>query len=119
MEEKSRYNTATIAEMTGGIILAHFEKDLKVRETAYQSESALEEQMIENLISQGYERLVVKSKGIIDLVEAEKLKEDSKRFIEKAISRGYVEYAGDELDRIIPPTSRRGGGRKKSRCLKK
>lgn len=50
-----------------------------------------------------------------------KLKEDSKRFIEKAVNKGYVEYAGDELDRIIPPTSRRQGARekRKTRYLKK
>ncbi len=55
------------------------------------------------------------------LVEEENLKEGSKRFIEKAIRKGYVEYAGDELDRIIPPTSRRGGERekKKEAVLKK
>lgn len=44
-----------------------------------------------------------------------KLKEDSKRFIEKAVNKGYVEYAGDELDRIIPPTSRRQGAREKKK----
>lgn len=52
---------------------------------------------------------------IKELLEEEKLKEDSKRFIEKAISKGYVEYAGDELDRIIPPTSRRQGAREKKK----
>lgn len=56
-----------------------------------------------------------KETKIKHLVEEEKLKEDSKRFIEKAIGKGYVEYAGDELDRIIPPTSRRGGGREKKK----
>lgn len=49
------------------------------------------------------------------LIEEEKLKEESTRFIEKAISKGYVEYAGDELDRIIPPTSRRQGAREKKK----
>ena len=60
-EERAKYNTSTIAEMTNGIILANFEKNFRVRETSYQSEAELERQMIENLISQGYERLVVKS----------------------------------------------------------
>ena len=60
-EEKARYGTSTIAEMTGGIILANFEKDLKAREISYQSEAELERQMIKNLLSQGYERLIVKS----------------------------------------------------------
>ena len=52
----------------------------------------------------------------IDIViKEEKLLEDSKRFIEKAIGKGYMEYAGDELDRIIPPTSRRHGEREKKK----
>ncbi|VFB15595.1 Type I restriction enzyme EcoR124II R protein [Urinicoccus massiliensis] len=49
------------------------------------------------------------------LVDEEKLKDDSKRFIERAISKGYVDYAGDELDRILPPTSRRQGAREKKK----
>lgn len=60
-EEKVKYQTSTIAEMTNGIILASFERDSKVRENSYQSEADLEAQMIENLISQGYERLIVKT----------------------------------------------------------
>ena len=56
-----------------------------------------------------------KEKKIDSLIENEKLKEESKRFIEKAISKGYVEYAGDELDKIIPPTSRRQGAREKKK----
>ncbi len=56
-----KYGASTIAEMTNGIILAHFEKMPLSRETAYQSESELERQMIENLTAQGYERLHVKS----------------------------------------------------------
>ena len=39
----------------------------------------------------------------------------TKRFIEKAIGKGYMEYAGDELDRIIPPISRRHGEREKKK----
>ena len=46
-----------------------------------------------------------------DLTEKEKLKEDLKRFIEKSISRGYVDLAGAELDSLLPPTSRRKGAR--------
>lgn len=52
---------------------------------------------------------------INDLIEEENLKEDSNRFIEKAINKGYIEYAGDELDRIIPPTSRRQGARERKK----
>lgn len=60
-EDVAKYNASTIAEMNNGIILANFEKDLKVRETSYQSEAELERNLISNLISQGYERLFVKS----------------------------------------------------------
>ena len=51
----------------------------------------------------------------------EKLEEDSKRFIKKAIDKGYVEYAGSELESILPPTSRRQGAceAKKLNALKK
>ena len=60
-EDVAKYSASTIAEMNNGIILANFEKDLKVRETSYQSEAELERNLISNLISQGYERLFVKS----------------------------------------------------------
>ena len=44
-------------------------------------------------------------------INEECLKEDSKRFIEKSIHKGYVEYQGNELDSILPPTSRIKGVR--------
>ena len=56
-----------------------------------------------------------KDKEIESLQNEEDLRENSKRFIEKSISKGYVEYVGDELDRIIPPTSRRKGQREKKK----
>ncbi len=60
-EKKANYSTSTIAEMTGGIILANFEKKEYLKETSYQSEAQLESMMIKNLISQGYERLLIKT----------------------------------------------------------
>lgn len=60
-EDVAKYNASTIAEMNNGIILANFEKNLRARETSYQSEAELERNLISNLISQGYERLFVKS----------------------------------------------------------
>lgn len=56
-----------------------------------------------------------KEKNIDNLIDRENLKEGSKRFIEKAIEKGYASYSGDELDKIIPPTSRRGGAREKKK----
>ena len=58
-----------------------------------------------------------KQKKIKYLIEEENLKEASNRFIEKSIIKGIVEHAGDELDSIIPPTSRRHGVREKKKNL--
>lgn len=62
-----------------------------------------------------------KLRSITELVDSESLKSDAKRFIERSISKGYVEYAGAELDGILPPTSRRQGAReaKKQTVLEK
>ena len=91
MTEKSiNYGISTIAEMTGGIILANFEKDRQVRETAYQSEAELERQMIGNLVSQGYERLTVKSN--------DELYANLKIQIEKLNS---VSFSDDEWKRFL------------------
>ena len=58
---------------------------------------------------------------INELIENESLKKDSERFIERSINRGFVDYAGAELDSILPPTSRRKGAReaKKQTVLQK
>lgn len=56
-EETSKYSVSTIAEMTGGIILAHYDKNNRVGGGSYQSEAELEGELIANLVSQGYERV--------------------------------------------------------------
>jgi len=58
---------------------------------------------------------------INELVENESLKENSKRFIEKSINKGFVDYVGTELDNMLPPISRRKGAReaKKQTVLQK
>ena len=89
-EEKVKYNTSTIAEMTNGIILANFEKPDFVREISYQSEAELEMDMIDNLVSQGYQRLVVKTK--------EDLYVNLKAQIEKL---NDVEFTADEWSRFL------------------
>lgn len=104
-EEKVKYNTSTIAEMTGGIILANFEKDTQVRETSYQSEAELERQMIENLVSQGYERLIVKSidELYINLkFQIEKLNGVS--FTKEEWDRFLLEYLDSPNDGMIEKT---------------
>ena len=56
-----------------------------------------------------------------ELIVAERLKEDAEHFINKSIEKGEVENVGDELDSIMPPTSRRDGERyrKKQEILEK
>lgn len=104
-EEKAKYNTSTIAEMTGGIILANFEKDFQVRETSYQSEAELEKQMIENLVSQGYERLIVKSNDELYAnlkIQIERL--NSVSFTKEEWDRFLLEYLDSPNDGMIEKT---------------
>lgn len=51
------------------------------------------------------------------LVEEEKLKEGAYHFINKSIAKGFVDYAGTGLDKILPPTSRRQGVREKKKQI--
>ena len=104
-EENVKYSTSTIAEMTNGIILANFEKDIQVRETSYQSEAELERQMIENLVSQGYERLIVKSNDELYInlkIQIEKLNGVS--FTEEEWDRFLLEYLDAPNDGMIEKT---------------
>ena len=50
-EETIKYGTSTIAEMTGGIILAKFDKNNRVGGGSYQSEAELERELIANLVA--------------------------------------------------------------------
>lgn len=56
-EEVAKYNISAIAEMTNGIILANYKKDDHIQEPSFQTEMQLENDMIKNLVSQGYEKL--------------------------------------------------------------
>lgn len=105
-EKKINYSISTIAEMTGGIILANFEKKL-VKETSYQSEAELEKQMIENLISQGYERLVVNSNNELYAnlkIQIEKLNNIS--FSDAEWQRFLIEYLDAPNDGMIEKTKK-------------
>lgn len=104
-EEKVKYSASTIAEMTNGIILAHFEKDCCVLETTYQSEAELENKMIENLVSQGYERLTVKSNDDLYAnlkIQIEKLNNVS--FTDEEWNRFLLEYLDSPNDGMIEKT---------------
>ena len=104
-EEKAKYEQSTVAEMTGGIILANFEKGTEIRETAYQSEAELERQMIENLASQGYERLMANSNDDLYAnlkIQIEKLNNIS--FSDEEWSRFLIEYLDAPNDGMIEKT---------------
>ncbi|QEK04785.1 type I restriction endonuclease subunit R [Treponema phagedenis] len=59
-QEPVSYGVSTIAEMTNGIILAHYEKLSRVEES-YQSEADLENKLIADLLSQGYKKFFANS----------------------------------------------------------
>src|SRR3712207_4021935 len=105
MSEQVKYGTATIAEMTNGIILANFEKRHAVGETTYQSEAELERSMIENLVSQGYERFFVKSQDDLYInlkKQIERLNQIS--FTSQEWKRFLLEYLDAPNDSMIEKT---------------
>ena len=103
-EETFKYKTSPIAEMQGGIVLTRFEKPER-RVEEYKTESQLEENMINNLVSQGYERLDVRSMD--DLysnlrVQIEKL--NDVKFSDSEWKRFLLEYLDAPNDGIIEKT---------------
>lgn len=105
-EDIAKYttSTATIAEMTGGIILASYEKPLCVQE-AYQSESQLEESMIANLVSQGYERFIASSEdSLYENLKTQIEKLNKVSFTHDEWKRFLVEYLDSPNDGMVEKT---------------
>lgn len=103
-EETFKYKTSPIAEMQGGIVLARFEKPER-RVEEYQTESQLEENMINNLVSQGYERLDVRSMDDLYAnlrVQIEKL--NDVKFSDSEWKRFLLEYLDAPNDGVIEKT---------------
>lgn len=103
-EETFKYKTSPIAEMQGGIVLARFEKPER-RVEEYQTEAQLEENMINNLVSQGYERLDVRSMDDLYInlrVQIEKLNDI--KFSDSEWKRFLLEYLDAPNDGIIEKT---------------
>lgn len=103
-EETFKYKTSPIAEMQGGIVLARFEKPER-RVEEYQTESQLEENMINNLVSQGYERLDVRTMDDLYAnlrVQIEKLNDI--KFSDSEWKRFLLEYLDAPNDGIIEKT---------------
>ena len=104
-EETSKYSVSTIAEMTGGIILAHYDKNNRVEASSYQSEAELERNLIANLVSQGYERKNFKTSDELYAnlkVQIERLNNVS--FSKSEWDRFLTEYLDSPKDGMIEKT---------------
>ena len=52
-----------------------------------------------------------REKELIAIIQSEKLKEaETRRFIENAFRDGEIKTTGTDIDSIMPPTTRFGGG---------
>lgn len=105
MSEKSAiYERLTIAEMTNGIILANYEEILQVQDT-YQSEKELEDGMIRDLESQGYERFYGKtSEELYKNLKIQIERLNKVAFTDKEWERFLVEYLDCPNDGMIEKT---------------
>ena len=104
-EEMSKYSVSTIAEMTGGIILAHYDKNNRVNASSYQSEAGLERELIANLVAQGYERENFKTSDELYAnlkVQIERLNNVS--FTKSEWERFLTEYLDSPKDGMIEKT---------------
>ncbi len=103
-EEQAIYITSTIAEMSGGIILANYEKKQCIRES-YQSEAELEEELISDLVLQGYERVHFKKDEELYVnlkIQIERL--NGVKFTDSEWKRFLLEYLDCPNDGMIEKT---------------
>lgn len=104
-EELKNYGSSAIAEMTGGIILAKYEKESSAHDKAYQSEADLERELIENLISQGYERFKASSNEDLYRNLRDKIEKLNKvLFTDEEWRRFLTEYLDAPNDGIVEKT---------------
>ncbi len=104
-EELKNYGSSAIAEMTGGIILARYEKESSAHDKAYQSEADLERELIENLISQGYERFKASSNEDLYRNLRDKIEKLNKvSFTDDEWRRFLTEYLDAPNDGIVEKT---------------
>lgn len=104
-EETIKYGTSTIAEMTGGIILAKFDKNNRVGGGSYQSEAELERELIANLVAQGYERADFKTSDELYKnlkVQIERL--NNITFSDSEWERFLIEYLDAPNDGMVEKT---------------
>lgn len=106
LKEKEEYQTATIAEMTNGIVLANFKKSTN-QASSYQSEADLENQLLKNLVSLGYEQLNLKTFDDLDInlkKQIEKL--NNLNFSESEWKRFNQEYLNSPNDGVVEKTKK-------------
>ena len=104
-EETSKYSVSTIAEMTGGIILAHYDKNNRVGGGSYQSEAELERELIANLVAQGYERVkFTTSEELYGNLKTQIEKLNNVSFTKSEWDRFLTEYLDDPKDGMIEKT---------------
>lgn len=102
---KQSKNYSTIAELTNGIILADFEKPSRVREGSYQSESMLENKMIADLVSRGYEKLSLRTPDELFVNLKTQIERLNKvMFTPDEWQRFLVEYLDSPNDTMIEKT---------------
>ncbi|PSM51952.1 type I restriction/modification system, restriction subunit [Campylobacter blaseri] len=93
-----------IAQMTDGIVLAKFES-LKPRSESYQSEAQLEDELIENLISQGYEKLDIHSqKELCENLKTQIERLNNVKFLPSEWERFLKEYLDAPSDGVVEKT---------------
>lgn len=104
-QDRPVFTTSTVAEMTNGIILAKYEKIKNEVQETYQNEMQLENEMIENLLAQGYERFNAKKNE--DLyknlkIQIERL--NNVKFTEDEWQRFLIEFLDSPNDGMIEKT---------------
>lgn len=69
---------------------------------------------VDDLLIQWHEFLIEqKEKDLVTIIQEEKLKDkDTRRLMGNAFRDGYLKTSGTDIDNILPPVSRFGGGRK-------
>ena len=104
-EEVAKYNISAIAEMTNGIILANYKKDDRIQEPGFQTETQLENDMIKNLVSQGYEKLEATSnEDLYKNLKAQIERLNKVTFTQEEWRRFLVEYLDSPNDGMVEKT---------------
>jgi type I restriction enzyme R subunit len=81
-------------------------------------ESFISSVNVDTQVTADWRRFVLEQEAsdLSEIIEAERLKpEETRRFVSNALRDGALKTTGTEIDRIMPPVSRFGGGRAKKK----